>query len=262
MTSQVFVPRLGATTSSVVVAQWLVAVGDLVEPGTGLALLEADKAQVVVESELNGTVSQLVIAEGAPAVSGDLLAVISSGGTAGPGEPRRLFASPLARRLARDLGIELADVRPTGPSGRVTRRDVEAYGAQVTPSAPARVARMSISLTAPTAPVGQVERCVEALQQDPANALGPVRLVDADSCPTWCPADPLPVPPGFRLESRRGSTLYVGRSARVFDGEAPTVGVTLALVTASADVSRERVASWMRALTEALTKSGPGARGV
>lgn len=263
MTEPVLVPQVGATTTSVVLAQWLVKVGDPVGPGTELALLEADKAEVVVESEVAGNVRRLVLAEGAAAEAGDLLALITPIGAAPSVEAMRIFASPLARRLARELGVDLADIRGTGPSGRISRRDVEAYATSIRPASPIRVLRRSFTLRSPLAPVRQVERSVRAAQREHSE-FRDVHLIDADDCQSWCPADPLPAPADVHLDPSGGVRLYVSRTGREFSrtgpSATPVVGVTLALVTTPTDVSREQAKVWMQALTRSLAGSGPAIR--
>jgi pyruvate/2-oxoglutarate dehydrogenase complex dihydrolipoamide acyltransferase (E2) component len=262
VTQPVLVPQVGATTTSVVLGQWLVKVGDPVAPGTELAVLEADKAEVVVESEVTGRVGKLVLAEGDAAEAGDLLVLIAPLGSAPAAEPRRIFASPLARRLARERGLDLADVAGTGPSGRICRHDVEACESLARPTSRIQVLRRSITLRSALAPVHQVERSLHAAQAEHPG-LRDARLVDADDCQSWCPADPLPVPVDVHLDPARGPRLYVSRTSREFDpagaSRTPVVSVTLALVTTPTQATREQAKAWMRALTQSLAGSGPAA---
>ena len=128
-----------------VVVKLLVAPGTSVEVGAPIAVL-ADPGETV--DDLDAVLLQLGVAvaappdpEGAPdqplspAVPEALVpSTVASGiapppGTAGNGHGR-IFASPLARRLARDAGLSLAEIAGTGPGGRIVRRDVAAAGAQ------------------------------------------------------------------------------------------------------------------------------------
>ncbi|MFE7558782.1 dihydrolipoamide acetyltransferase family protein [Kitasatospora sp. NPDC057500] len=72
---------------------------------------------------------------------------------AGPATGARLFSSPLARRLAREAGLELAELTGTGPGGRIVRRDVEAAAARPHRPEPAAPPREPADRAAPAAPV-------------------------------------------------------------------------------------------------------------
>jgi pyruvate dehydrogenase E2 component (dihydrolipoamide acetyltransferase) len=143
LSAEIVMPRLSDSMEEGTIVQWLVAEGDRVVEGTPLVEVETDKASVTYESEHAGTVLALraevgeSVAVGAPiAVIGDpvgrgadakLAVAASSGGGASvePARPR-VKASPLARRIAGELGVDLAMLTGSGPGGRVIRADVEA----------------------------------------------------------------------------------------------------------------------------------------
>jgi pyruvate dehydrogenase E2 component (dihydrolipoyllysine-residue acetyltransferase) len=177
MAREVKLPRLGQGMESGSVVKWLKAEGDTVERGQPLYELDTDKVTQEVEAEASGVLLKIVVREGEVPV-GTTLALIGEAGEevqaptieeAPPEEPppepepsssasvapppperregERIKASPLARRLAREQGIDLASVKGTGPEGRIVAEDVERLAAPA-PEAPAAVAE-----AAPAEPV-------------------------------------------------------------------------------------------------------------
>jgi pyruvate dehydrogenase E2 component (dihydrolipoamide acetyltransferase) len=171
MASEVKLPRLGQGMESGTVTKWLKNEGDPVEKGEPLYEIDTDKVTQEVESDFAGVLLKIALAEGEAPV-GQTIAWIGAEGedvpdaepaTAGsasasaapepevaaqatsesaPAELRsepsssrngRIKASPLARRLARERGIDLASLTGTGPEGRIVARDVES--AQAGPAA-------------------------------------------------------------------------------------------------------------------------------
>ncbi|SFW42411.1 pyruvate dehydrogenase complex dihydrolipoamide acetyltransferase [Cellulophaga fucicola] len=159
-------PRLSDTMEEGTVAAWLKNVGDKVEEGDILAEIETDKATMEFESFYSGTLLYVGIKEGESSPVDEILAVIGPEGTdvdavlnsgnapaakatseapkkenkkeekAAPVEAvstdgKRVFASPLAKKIAADKGINLADVTGSGDNGRIVKKDVESF----TPSA-------------------------------------------------------------------------------------------------------------------------------
>ncbi len=134
-------PDLGEGLEEAEVSRWLVAEGERVELNQPLAEVETAKATVEIPSPHAGVVARLHAAEGdlvrvgAPLVTFEVeeaaglpvpppeAAQSQPEGPAGPTGP--VPASPAVRRLARDLGVDLAALAGTGPGGRVTREDVE-----------------------------------------------------------------------------------------------------------------------------------------
>ena len=175
MASEVKLPRLGQGMEAGTVTRWLKSEGDQVEKGEPLFEVDTDKVTQEVESDYSGVLLKIALAEGEAPV-GQTIAWIGEAGEevaapavapaadvpAEPPAPRepsdapkapdpapapangRIKASPLARRLARERGIDLGTLRGTGPEGRIVAKDVEA--AEARPPAPA------------AAPAGEVER--------------------------------------------------------------------------------------------------------
>ncbi|WP_028922238.1 dihydrolipoamide acetyltransferase family protein [Pseudonocardia acaciae] len=147
--SEVIMPRLSDSMEEGTIVHWLKASGEAVRRGDEIVEIETDKATVAHEADSSGVLT-IVRAEGAVVPIGSPIARIDEEpGTAtspedgaaprpeptAPGRPAS--ASPVARRLAQKLGVDLAAVTGSGPNGRIVRADVEAAARPATP-APAR----------------------------------------------------------------------------------------------------------------------------
>ena len=141
-------PDLGEGLTEGEVARWLVAEGQEIAEDDPLVEIQTDKATVEIPSPYAGTVSKILVAEGEVAPVGTVLVVIGAPGEAPPerrattpsadltqGEERaapvgaaggKVQATPLVRRIAEELGVDLAVVTGTGPGGRITEDDVRA----------------------------------------------------------------------------------------------------------------------------------------
>ena len=160
MIQKVTLPALGETVDTSTIERWLKKEGDAVTTGDILCEITTDKATLEVESYFKGTLLKIVAAEGTELPVGALIAVVGDPGdeipdailaeaapaaaAAAPGPVAaaapsaaasvvasvtpggRVFASPRARRTARDLGVALAGLRGTGPGGRIVQADVVA----------------------------------------------------------------------------------------------------------------------------------------
>jgi pyruvate dehydrogenase E2 component (dihydrolipoamide acetyltransferase) len=143
--SDFVLPSLGADMDAGRIVEWKVAPGDRVHRGDIIAVVDTDKADIDVEVFEDGVVDEIVVAEGERVPVGTVLARITSEGTtprsaAPPGAvdtgSRSEPASPVVRRLAEHLGVDLGRVRATGPGGRITREDVEAAAGAASPTTP------------------------------------------------------------------------------------------------------------------------------
>jgi pyruvate dehydrogenase E2 component (dihydrolipoamide acetyltransferase) len=186
----VTMPRLSDTMTEGTVATWLKKVGDAVSEGDILAEIETDKATMEFESFNEGTLLYIGIQEGNTAPVDSLLAIIgpagtdisgiaenyTTGGAATTSAPAteekaaptaekatettadtssnggRILASPLAKKIASDKGIQLTQVKGSGENGRIVKSDIENF----TPSAQAQPATTSAAkpqeASAPAAP--------------------------------------------------------------------------------------------------------------
>lgn len=150
MTTSFRLPDLGEGVHEAEILAILVKVGQVVAEGDLILEIETDKAAVEIPSPYTGTVSEILVQIGDMAVVGDALITFTSDmveDTVSPSaegskaaqrtqhkvtgqKPKVVPASPSTRRLARELGVELHQVTPTGSGGIVTRQDVEAYAKQ------------------------------------------------------------------------------------------------------------------------------------
>ncbi len=121
-------PDLGEGLTEGEVARWLVAEGDEVAEDDPLVEIQTDKATVEIPSPAAGRVARILVGEGEVVPVGTVLVVIGadSGPAPTPEPAARVQATPLVRRLARELGVDLATVAASGPGGRITGADVRA----------------------------------------------------------------------------------------------------------------------------------------
>jgi pyruvate dehydrogenase E2 component (dihydrolipoyllysine-residue acetyltransferase) len=132
-------PDLGEGLTEGEIARWLVQEGQEIAEDDPLVEIATDKTTVEIPSPAAGVVSKIVVGEGEVVPVGTVLVVIGGDGkqaepTAGPGPvrsraPDRVRATPLVRRLAEELGVDLATITGTGPQGRITEQDVRGGGA-------------------------------------------------------------------------------------------------------------------------------------
>jgi pyruvate dehydrogenase E2 component (dihydrolipoamide acetyltransferase) len=128
-------PDLGEGLNEGEVARWLVAEGDEIAEDSPLVEIATDKTTVEIPSPAAGVVSRILVAEGDVVPVGTVLVVIGGDGGREPSSAApsrvsdsRVQATPLVRRIAQELGVDLATVAPTGPDGRVTEDDVRNAG--------------------------------------------------------------------------------------------------------------------------------------
>ena len=123
-------PDLGEGLTEGEIARWLVGEGQEIAEDDPLVEIATDKTTVEIPSPAGGVVSKILVAEGEVVPVGTVLVVIGGDGTveAAP-EPEKVRATPLVRRLAQELGVDLATLAGTGPQGRITEQDVRGAGA-------------------------------------------------------------------------------------------------------------------------------------
>ena len=138
-------PDLGEGLTEGEIARWLVEEGQDVAEDDPLVEIATDKTTVEIPSPAGGTVSRILVQEGQVVPVGTLLVVIGDDGSAGPvqvsdTEPgpketpvparrdgdAKVRATPLVRKLAQELGVDLASLAGTGLQGRITEEDVRA----------------------------------------------------------------------------------------------------------------------------------------
>ena len=186
MATNVVMPQMGYDMREGTVVRWYKQEGETVDRGEVIADIETDKATVEFEAYTGGVLGRIVAQEGIAVPVGDLIAIITDPGeavpdvavapaapadapppapapaapapatasAATPAEPAppsadgQVRASPIARRLARERGIDIALVTGTGPNGRITERDIESYQPAAPEPAPAPAAAPAPALAA------------------------------------------------------------------------------------------------------------------
>jgi pyruvate dehydrogenase E2 component (dihydrolipoamide acetyltransferase) len=117
-------PDLGEGVREGEVARWLVEVGQEVAEDDPLVEIQTDKTTVEIPSPAAGKVARILVGEGELVPVGTPLVLIGSDAVAS--EPRKIQVTPLVRRVAAELGVDLEQVRGSGPEGRITEDDVRA----------------------------------------------------------------------------------------------------------------------------------------
>ena len=183
MSVQITVPALGESVVEATIARWLKQEGDAVKAGEAVVALETDKVDLEVPAEKDGVLSKIARQAGEDVKIGDVLGLIEEGAGAAsaangtgkasappeapspaqeesaPPEPaKEERATPVAKRVAADQGIDLSAVSGAGPGGRVTKQDVENYVRTQQPvpqpaSAPAPVATSTPVASSPATDV-------------------------------------------------------------------------------------------------------------
>ncbi len=191
MPIEILMPALSPTMEEGTLAKWLVKEGDTVSSGDLLAEIETDKATMEFEAVDEGVIGKILVAEGTDAVkvnapiavlledgeSADDIASAPATPASKPAKPAdastdapaetpaapsatpapatssgdRVFASPLARRIAADKGVDLSGVKGSGPKGRIVKADVEKAQPGAAKAAPTASASASPAV-APTGP--------------------------------------------------------------------------------------------------------------
>ena len=254
MATEIKLPRLGQGMESGTIVKWLKSEGDSVEKGEPLYELDTDKVTQEVEADASGVLLKIAVSsgevevgrtiavigeqgeqvqeveerpeeEGSPArareherergrqasadMSGRVAELRSAGDNGG-----RIKASPLARRIARERGIDLRNVAGTGPDGRVVAEDVERTAAPAAPAAPA---------AAPAAPPTEG---VEVQQLSSMRKTIARRLTEAWQAPVF--------ELGVTVDMARALELRARLVERHGEGPKPTISDVLTKVVAAA----------------------------
>ncbi|MBC7320582.1 2-oxo acid dehydrogenase subunit E2 [bacterium] len=131
MSKEFVMPKLGMTMEEGTITKWLKKEGDKVEKGEPIVEIMTDKVNMEVESPYDGILLKIVAKEGDVVPILQPIAIIGEEGeeikTEEPKVEEVIKASPAAKRLAREAGIDLSLVKGTGPDGRIVEKDVLAY---------------------------------------------------------------------------------------------------------------------------------------
>ena len=184
MPVQILMPALSPTMTHGTLAKWVKKEGDDVDSGDVLAEIETDKATMEIEAVEEGKLGKILVAEGSENVAvneviallledGEDASALEGAATPAPSLPApaetaptpaptpaappaqatsggRTIASPLAKRLAAEKGIDLAAVTGSGPKGRTVKRDIEGAPASNAPAV--KAGAPSIAASPPAAP--------------------------------------------------------------------------------------------------------------
>jgi pyruvate dehydrogenase E2 component (dihydrolipoamide acetyltransferase) len=189
MSIEIKMPALSPTMEEGTLAKWLVKEGDTVKAGDLMAEIETDKATMEFEAVDEGVIAKIVVAEGTDGVKvGTVIAVLAGEGedagsvsapkaeapkadapkveaapepaaaapapapaAAPKADGDRVKASPLARRIAAEKGVDLSGVTGSGPNGRIVKADIEGAKPGAAPAAAAPVAAPAAAATGPAA---------------------------------------------------------------------------------------------------------------
>ena len=207
MATNILMPALSPTMTEGTLARWLKKEGEQVRAGDVIAEIETDKATMEVEAVDEGVLSKILVPDGTAGVKvNEPIAVLTEDGEAAeapvakaaptPAVPtpapapaaspaatvtpaanghdtERVFASPLARRMAKQAGMDLSAMKGTGPNGRIVRADIEANQGAA-PATPAVVqAEAGAREADPPKPLPPVQTTTSAAPVPAAPAPGP-----------------------------------------------------------------------------------------
>jgi pyruvate dehydrogenase E2 component (dihydrolipoamide acetyltransferase) len=265
MATEIKLPRLGQGMESGTIVRWLKSEGEPVEKGEPLYELDTDKVTQEVEADASGVLLRIAVQEGEVEV-GHTIAVIGKEGedipaeadaSAGEERPKpeptpepstdgartapasiapRIKASPLARRIARERGVDLASIRGTGPEGRIVAEDVERAEAAPALAAASAAEAEVVPLTSLRRTIAR--RMTEAWQApafqismsaDMTRALAiRARLVERGDTPKPTVSDLLTkVAAAALMRHREVNALFEGDSVRLL----PTADIGIAVAT-------------------------------
>ena len=195
MPTQILMPALSPSMEEGKLAKWHVREGDEVAPGDIIAEIETDKATMEVEAIDEGRIGKILVAEGSEHIPvNQPIAILLTDGedqSASPpwgeggkanGKATRIFASPLARRLASARGIDLATLQGSGPHGRIVKHDIEQAAASKPKAEEAEpvearvgkpLAERQLVPSRPAAPAGLTDRQVRAMYEPGSYELVP-----------------------------------------------------------------------------------------
>ncbi len=211
--AEVRMPKMGDGMETGTINRWLKQVGDKIASGDVIAEIETDKASVEITAYDTGVLSKIVIVEGASAPVGDVIAIIGSAvGAAAPApaatrpaasasaapaasapaaapvlppvassgpDTERVKASPLARRIAAERGIDLARITGTGPGGRIVERDVADLAASPAPSPDVAIAFTPEVSAVSASPAPSVTAPAPSTASTTYSDIKPTRMRDA-----------------------------------------------------------------------------------
>ena len=288
---QVKMPRLGQDMEEGTLVEWVKTVGDKVDEGEVLALIETEKAEVAFESPTSGYLISVLLSQGVTAPTGAPMAWIADDPSAQPpvqepvAKPRpaspltaetpgarrttpvarrsaaRKPVSPLARRRARELGVDLANVDGTGPGGRVTEQDVTgAHQAQEEAPVSGELSRMRLTIAdrmTKSAAIPQFQLTREIVIQKPATDGSGPNPTYTDLL-LWATARALAETPAVNASWVEGNPPTIRSHCSVNLGLAVAIedGLIVPVIRDAETLSLDQVCMQRRRLEEAARRGG------
>jgi len=224
MATEITMPQMGFDMTEGVIANWLKAEGDTVKKGDAIAEIETDKTTIQIEAFSGGVLSKILAPAGAKVPVGNVIGVILAPGESAPSAPAAatpapavssvapaaksveappeplaarpinnatVNATPVAHRMADELGIDLSQIKGSGPDGQVNKGDVEAYTPATPAAAPAQAAGRI--LASPNAKKVAQERGVDLRQLKGSGPEGRIVRADVEAAAVTRPAQPVKV---------------------------------------------------------------------
>ncbi len=205
MAEPIIMPKLGFDMAEGTLVNWTVEVGQAVKKGDVIAEIETDKATIEIETTVEGTVLNLLAGPGDVVSVGSPIGYVGAPGEKAPGDgaapaahraeaapaeveaapppvaapapvqaaeadvsPGGIKASPIARRLAEEKGIDLRRIKGTGPGGRIVKNDVLEFSPEEAPAAPVVPLAAPVKAPTPTIPAEAVRPTMPTFTEMPS----------------------------------------------------------------------------------------------
>jgi pyruvate dehydrogenase E2 component (dihydrolipoamide acetyltransferase) len=214
MAKEILLPQWGMEMQDGIVVEWLKQEGDPVQEGEPLVAIETEKIQTELESIASGILVHILVPEGSTVPIRTVLAIVADPGeevprpsaapaaaaapaTASPASTDRVSVQvvPAARRLAKQHGLDLAQIQGTGPSGRILVMDVE-RAVQAAGAAPAGTALDRVQVT-PAARRLARQQDIDLAQVQGSGPRGRILIADVEAAIESRTAPPSPPAPSL-----------------------------------------------------------------
>ena len=256
MAEMITMPKLGFDMAEGKLGEWLKKAGDTVTQGETILLVETDKASVEVPAFRSGVLLKILVEAGESVPIGTPIAAIGEAGESvevkaevkAKAEPKvevkveaeakakvedkgavpdgRLAASPVALRMAAELGIDLRQVAGSGPGGRIIKRDIEAY-VQENAKKPEKKA----AAAAPPMPIPSYEPTAEGYRVEPLSGMRQTiarRMVDSkQQAPHFYVTTEIDMAPAMALRGQLNALLPEAEKISVNDLIVKAAALTL-----------------------------------
>jgi 2-oxoglutarate dehydrogenase complex dihydrolipoamide succinyltransferase (E2) component len=173
MATDIIMPQLGESIAEGTIVKWLIPVGGRVEKDQSLLEVETDKVALEIPSPAAGFLTEVLVPEGQTVPIGTVLARVEQSAPAAgvinrvggvvvrPAEEGQERYSPAVRRLAKEHGVDLAQIPGTGAGGRVSKKDVLDFVARREPSGEAQTPHPSpLTLHGEVLPLTQMRKTI------------------------------------------------------------------------------------------------------